>query len=487
MCLSGLDVRSNRVRNMFKSALLILSGQAFGSLIGLVRNLLIARLISVEDYGIAATFAITMSLVEMVTSLGLNQLIIQDKAGNDPRLQAGLQGFHLMRSIFSGSVIFLLAGPIANFLGTEDIVWAYQLLGLMPALAGFYHFDMYRLQRKMSYLPSIIAGLVPSTIALLLIWPLYIIWQDFRVMLFALLAQTILAIIMSHLVSERPYRLSIDRLIIAQSFKFGWPLLINNFLLFFIFQGEKVIVGRELGIESLGHFAMGMTLTLTPALVLGGAAQTFFLPQLSATKEEPDRFRHLAIATFQTHMAFGAILVIGVMLLGGPVVALLLGAKYAELVPLMTWLALLQCLRLFRGGSATVALAMGRTGIATISNLPRVFAMPIAWYVVDQGGSLVLLLWIAIASETVGFLISLQLVRRQLKISLTPLLPSFGFIFILLALVWVHSWIEGQTMDPLYNPDWTGPVILTVFLLALAAMTDLRRYIMNRTVSISAQ
>ncbi len=472
---------------MLKPALLILSGQASSSLIGLARNLFIARLISVENYGIAATFAITMSLVEMVTSLGLNQLIIQDKEGNDPRLQAGLQGFHLMRSLFSGSVIFVLAGPIARFLGTEDIVWAYQLLGLIPALNGVYHFDIHRLQRRMTYLPSILSNVVPSLFSLLLIWPLYLIWQDYRVMLFSILAQTILGIIVTHLVAERPYRISFDPSIIARSLHFGWPLLINNLLLFFIFQGEKVIVGRELGVEALGHFAMGMTLTLTPALVLAGSSQTFFLPQLSATKEDPERFQHLAMATFQVHMAFGAALVVGVMLLGGPLVTLLLGEKYADLVPLMTWLGLLQCLRLFRGGSATVALAKGRTGIATVSNVTRVLAMPVAWYVVANGGSLILLLWIAIASEAAGFVISLQLVRRQLHVSLTPLLPSAVFTSLLLALVWLHTWMEGLPKDAfLSHPGWTLPAIFIAFVLSLVTMADIRRYILLRTVSISA-
>ncbi|NJM81628.1 MAG: oligosaccharide flippase family protein [Tabrizicola sp.] len=104
---------------MFKSALLILSGQAFTSILLLLRNLIVARLISVEDYGIAATFAISMSIVEMMTTIGLHQLIIQDKDGEDPRLQSVLQGFHLFRSLFSGLILFLLAIPSPGSSGSR--------------------------------------------------------------------------------------------------------------------------------------------------------------------------------------------------------------------------------------------------------------------------------------------------------------------------------------------------------------------------------
>ena len=87
---------------MFKSAMLLLSGNIFGAIMLLARNLVVARLTTIEDYGIAATFAISMAVVEMMTTLGLHQMIIQDSKGDDPDLQAGLQGFHLLRALFPG-------------------------------------------------------------------------------------------------------------------------------------------------------------------------------------------------------------------------------------------------------------------------------------------------------------------------------------------------------------------------------------------------
>jgi len=75
---------------MLRTAFVILSGNAATSLLLLVRNLVIARLISVEDYGIAATFGIVMALIEMASYLGMQQQIVQSKDGEDPRFQASL-------------------------------------------------------------------------------------------------------------------------------------------------------------------------------------------------------------------------------------------------------------------------------------------------------------------------------------------------------------------------------------------------------------
>ena len=471
---------------MLRSALLILSGQSFSSILLLLRNLIVARLISVEDYGIAATFAISMAIVEMMTTLGLHQLIIQDKNGDDPHLQSGLQGFHLFRSLFSGAILFFLAKPLADFLGVSDIAWAYQLLALVPVFNGFIHFDIYRLQRRMVYLPSILASAVPAFVSVAIVWPLWRHYGDYRVMLYALMAQSILTIVMSHVVAQRPYRLTFDISVISRAMLFGWPLLINNVLLFFIFQGEKIIVGQVLGLEDLAIFAMGFTLTLTPSLLLSSSTQTFFLPQLVAVKENRLRFARLAMVTFQSHLFFGALFVIGVMLFSHPVVHLLLSAKYASLVPLMTWLAILQCMRLFRGGCSTIALAMGKTGISTISNLPRVASMPIAWYAAAHTGDIFVVLWIATLGEAVGFAISLLLVQYQLNVSLRASLRPFWLVMILICCVAAQAWPGLITHNEAQLTLWVMLPILVLFALALASMTDLRSYVALRKTALHA-
>jgi O-antigen/teichoic acid export membrane protein len=469
---------------MLKSALLILSGQAFSSLLLLLRNLFVARLISVENYGIAATFAISMAIVEMMTTLGLHQMIIQDSEGDDPRLQSGLQGFHLLRSLFSGTVLFFLAEPIAQLLGVPDIVWAYQLLALVPVINGLMHFDLYRLQRRMVYLPSILSSAVPALASVLVIWPLWKLYGDYRVMLYSVMLQAALTVVTSHLVAKRRYHLSLDKSVIARSLRFGWPLLINNILLFFIFQGEKIIVGEALGLKDLAIFAMGFTLTLTPSLLLAGSTQTFFLPQLSAIKEDRSRFDHLAMVTFQSHLFFGALFVVGVMLLADPAIRLVLSAKYASLIPLMTWLAILQALRLFRGGSSTIALAMGKTGLSTISNLPRVFSMPIAWYAATHTGNIFVVLWIAIIGEGVGFLISLFLLRRQLKLQLGPIALPISLVTTLVGFIAIQAWLTNGSAEHMILSPWTGIPIVVLFTLALISMKDLRQYVARRKTGL---
>jgi O-antigen/teichoic acid export membrane protein len=455
----------NRVARVFRTALLILSGNVGGSLLGLVRNLLIARLISVENYGIAATFAMAMSIVEMLSNIGLQQQIVQNRDGDDPRFQASLQGFHLLRGLIAGATLFLAAGWIAVFLGIPEIAWAYQVLAIIPVVRGLQHFDIHRFKRRMRFHVDVMSQLVPAGVALAVVWPAYLWLGDYRVMLVSIAAQVVTSVTITHLLCDRPYRLAFDRTIIAGAVRFGWPLLFNSMLMFLVLNGEKMIVGREMGMVDLGILAMGFTLTLTPTLVIGRFASSFFLPQLSAVQDDASAFNRLAMVTLQGVMASTLIFLAVIVLFGRPIVDLLLGADYAPLIPLMIWLAILQVVRVLKAGGSLVALARAQTSNTMLSNLPRIAMLPVIWIVAASDGSLLEVIWLATLGEGLGLLLSLALLRQRLRVPLRPFaVPLLAGSAAILAAAGV-AWLGGGAPAPI----WSGRAELAGFGLLLGA------------------
>ncbi len=465
---------------MLKKALMLVSGNAFASVLLLVRNLLVARMLSPEDYGVASTFAIAMSIVEMMSYLGLQQLIVVDKDGDDPHVQAAMQGFQVIRGVFSSAVMFLIAVPYAAFLGIPQVGWAYQILAALPFLNGLQHFDQHRLKRHLNFTPSILSSSIPALIAVLTLWPIAMIWGDYRVMLVSLFIQAAAMVLLSHLTAERRYRLALDMPIIRRSMKFGWPLLLNGILLFGIFNGEKLIVGRELGMASLAIFSMAFTLTLTPTLVMANSIQSFFLPMLSNARDNPGEFQHLGKVTMEAGLVVGITLVFATAVIGGPVVGYLLGPKYFDILPILLPLAVMQAVRVAKTGSSVVALAKGRAGNAIAANLFRVAALPIAWIIAIRTGDIIAISWVAVAAEAAGFAFSLYLVKTRAGLALKPLIIPILLTALVCMVSTFVSWAEpeaptfGQQWHPLYL------VVIAVSLLSLLGMSGLRNFAVRR-------
>ena len=439
---------------MLRSALLILSGNATASLLLLARNLIVARMIPVADYGVASTFAVAMAVVEMASALGLQQQIVQSKQGDDPHFQAALQGFQLLRGVISAVVLFAIAGPMARFMGIPEVIWAYQLLALVPVLNALVHFDIHRLNRQRVFWPMLLTGALPALASVLALWPLAQWFGDWRVMLYAIVVQAVLGAAVSHLVATRPYKLAFDPAIIKQSLRFGWPLLANGVLLFLVFNAEKLILGRTLGMETLAIFSMGLTLTLTPTLVLAKSVTNFFLPPLSSATTKA-RFEDIAIVVFQIHILFAGVFVLGAATLGPWLITGLLGAKYTPLISLLVWLAILQALRIFKGGPSTVALARGQTENAMVANVIRIALLPVAWWAVSRMGDLMPLIYLGILGEFLGAVVAFGLVWWRLGIGLA----RFGsMLCCVLATMGLVGW--NQFFPHLFLPLWVALVAL---------------------------
>lgn len=467
---------------MLRKALLIFSGNALASILTLARNLIVARLIPVEDYGVAATFAVTMAIVEMASSLGLQQQIVQAKDGDDPRFQAALQGFQLLRGGIAALILLALAYPLANFLGIPEVTWAYQILAVMPVLNALVHFDIWRLNRSMVFLPGVLTVTIPAFVSLMVVWPLATLYGDWRIMLWAIISQGVVTAGVSHLIAQRSYRLVLDPTIMVRNFTFGWPLLANAVLLFFVMHGDKLIVGREMGMVTLGIFAMGVTLMLTPTLVAAKSALSFFLPQI--TKNQPiEVTEKIRTATIQSTIMMTMLFIMLVSIFGGPLVYILLGSKYAILMSYLNWIAIIQSVRMLKSGPAIVALANGNTANALAANMIRVASLPIAWYVASETGELLLVLWIAIMAEALGYVVALALLNYRIPGVMRGLMiPHLGVICsILLAGGYTHAIPTSTTFY--LSSLWLGLAFTVILFATFLSMDELRGYIATHALS----
>lgn len=418
---------------MGKAIGLILSGNIASAALMMMRTLLVSRLITLEDFGIGSLFLLALAMVEMMSALGFQQQIIQASDGDSARFQAALQGFSVLRGLILALVLFTFARPIALFFSVPDAIWAFQVIAGVPLVSGFAHFDSHRLSRQMKFVPLITVTLLPPLGSLFSVLPLYHVFGDYRVLLFAILVQMALSIVVSHSVAQRRYNLRLDLPLILRCLRFGWPLMVSGALMFLVFNGERAIIGRALGLEALALFSMALSLTLTPALVLARSTMSFFLPQVSAVRGT-ERFAGLAMAVLQAHILLGCGMVAGVALFGGPFLITVVGEKYAAALPFLVWLATLQAFRVFEGGCAILALGAGHTKNEVFANVVRVSLLPLAWLVVANGGGVMPLIWIGVAGEGAGFAIALALVLAKQNLALRPILAPLALGLLLLAI-----------------------------------------------------
>ena len=310
---------------MIGSAMALLGGNLGVALLKFARNILVARLLSVENFGIAATIAIIFGFIEMMAFLGLDRFLIQTRDEDLGRVQTTLQTMQALRGVFVAAVLYLTAGPLAALMDVPEIAWAFRLMAVLPLIQGFMHLDPARAQRGMRFGPFLKVALSAEILGLLSVWPLFLVFGDYRVVLGALVVQTVLTTLFSHLVAERRYALGFDRVLALRALRFGWPLLLNAALMFGILQGDRIIVANQLGPVTLGLFSLAFMLTFMPTGVLAQTVNRLFLPKLAPLQDDPAAFDALARVVVQTGLVVGLAVAIGFSILGADLVLILFG------------------------------------------------------------------------------------------------------------------------------------------------------------------
>ncbi|SFT11176.1 Membrane protein involved in the export of O-antigen and teichoic acid [Sulfitobacter marinus] len=459
---------------MLRSAGLIFSGNVASAALMMVRTLLVSRLISLEDFGTASVFLLAVALVEMVSALGFQQQIAQSANGDAPEFQSALQGFSVLRGVVIAGLLVALAAPLASFFAIPHALWALYLIAILPLMSGCVHFDAYRFGRQMAYCASVWLSVLPPAVSLLSVLPLFHLFGDFRVLVYAIMVQAVLSLLISHMVATRRYRLRLDAAFIRQSFKFGWPLMISGTLMFLVFYGERGIIARHFGLEMMAIFSMALSLTLTPALVLTRSTMGFFLPQLSAALGSSG-YSGLAVVILQTHLLLGCVMVICVALFGGPFLIAVLGQKYVAALPLLVWLACLMAFRVFAGGCAIAALAASHTKNEILANFVRVSLLPVAWMIVRGGGDVMTLIWIGIVGEAAGYAIGLGLVLGRQHLPLRPLILPLASAMVLL--------ISACALQAETEWGMSAGVLAVLLALTLLGMPQLATYLRKNTAT----
>jgi O-antigen/teichoic acid export membrane protein len=415
-----------------------------------VRNLILARMLGLNDMGVAALLALVVYLLDMISDLNLGTLLIQADDGDDPRMLSTAHSMMLLRSLGSALILLASAWPASQLFGVPEARWAFATLALVPLLRGLNHLDLSRQQRHLAFRRVVVVEVVTQAVLTALAWPLAFWLQSYAAMLWLLVLQSALVAIGSHLAAARPFALGWDRERASRMFLFGWPLLINGFLMFVIFQGDRFVIGAaqrlfpgsQYTLDDLGLYSVAFGIAMMPVAAIVKVGSSLLLPLLSRVQNEHAAFRRRYAMCVQLACAASALLSAALLLIGDRLLIALYGHKYEPATQFFGLLVIMQSIRLIRTAPTLGALAVGDSRTGMYANLVRTCALV---GVCTAAAMKLGLEWIA-AAGIAGELLALgctlvRFTRRshlQYATTLVPVLTTLGVI--------AASFVVGRAM-----------------------------------------
>jgi O-antigen/teichoic acid export membrane protein len=279
-------------------------------------------------------------------------------------------------------------------------------------------------------------------------------------MLWAYIADASVAVISSHLFAGRRYRLRTSKKEIRNLLGYGWPLILNGAVLFLAGQGDRSIIGSQIGIRDLANYAVAAMLTGGPTLLVIKVFSALFVPLLSGDDASGRAFaRRYDWCGALTALSAFPILVL-LTFYGKPLAEFLYGGKYSISEFVMAWLAVVAAARILRFWPQAAALATGRTQDVLIMNTLPVtgFLVALATLNFNYGASGVAMS--VAAGEAIALVFALERSDRKAKESHSEG-RKLGVLFFLLV-------ASCMVAIRFLTPAWTNLRLLALTMVLLS-------------------
>ncbi len=374
------------------------TGEGIGFAASFVRNMILARLLSKADFGMAAVFAMVTSLLEFTAKLGVGTCLVRDRQGDEPAFVATGHSAQAAAAGVSAALIVLAAPVLAQWFGIPQQAWALMVLAGVVLARGFQHLDTQRFHRDFRLGPSAVVEAAPQVLMTMAAWPVARWLGDYRAVLVLLVGKALLSLLLSHALAERPYRWTWHREYGRRLLQFGWPLLLTGYLMFGIMQGDQFLVATFYSTADLAPYAAAATLVMAPQLLYARVFNSVALPMISRVQDDSlafgRKYRQILAGMLLYASCSTAVFIVG----SEALMRLAYGPKYAGAGALMAWLSGVAAFRSLRVAVAVANIARGDSQSQLISNLWRVTSLGPAFYLAWQGRPL----WSIAACGLVG-------------------------------------------------------------------------------------
>jgi len=401
--------------------------------------LLLARLISPEEFGVVGAAMVVINFSVIFSELGIGSALVQCPRLDEKHLRTGFT-ISLLFGLLLTLLVLLLSPVIAAFFQMPKLKTILMVLSIVFFLQGMSIVAESLLKRDMDFrkltaveVSSFALGYGITGVVMAFLG--YGVWALVGATLIqALVKSTLLIVIKGH-----RKRLLLDKKTLNELLTFGSGLTMARIFLYFANQGDNLVTGRWLGAESLGIYGRAYQMMVMPASLFGKIVDKVLFPALAKVQDSPQR---LAKA-FKQGMAITGLIVLpssAVMFILAPeIISVVLGPVWQKVVVPFQILAVGMFFRTGYKVTGTLARAKGAVyNIAWRNGLYGVMVLAGSWLALPYGLSGVATA--VVVALTIYFFLMTTLSLRITKLGWLTLIkaqiPAFNSMVIMVFSTW---------------------------------------------------
>ena len=299
-----------------------------------VISIVLARLLSPDEYGIINIVLIFVTIANVIVQNGFGTALVQ-KQQADERDYSSVFYVNLAAAAAIYGMLFFCAPVIAAFYDNPSMTSIVRVLALVlfpgAAICVQNAFVARQMRFKGLCIATVSAAVLSGTIGIFMAGSGLGVWALVGQQLFYYLALTLVLFVA---VPWRPKRLfAMER--VGAMFRFGWKLLCASLIDTLFMNLYGLVVGKIYDERTMGIYSRGEQFPKLIVTNLGTAIQSVMLPALSAHQTHPDEVVRMLRRAIKTSVYLVLPMMAGLAAAGDNLVYTLLGEKWMACVPFL--------------------------------------------------------------------------------------------------------------------------------------------------------
>ncbi len=419
--------------------------------LGIIRNIVLARLLSPDDFGLMGIALLTLEFLSTFTTTGFDQALIQRSGDIREHLNAAWT-VSILRGLLIGSIVVASAPVVASFFHTAAATPILRVMGASLMISGFKNVGVIYFDKELQFRQRFIFRSVPQLFDLMVAVTAAVLLKNVWALVLGVLARSVVMIIASYRTHPYRPRLVWDRKKMGDLISFGVWIFGSAVLTYFSGNLDDIIVGRVLGATMLGFYTMAYTLSSITSHQITGVVQEVAFPAFSKVQHDLSRLRGAYLRTLRGVSVLVFPVAAGLWFVGPQLVETFMGEKWLPLIPAFNVLLLWGLLRSVGTVTSPLLFAAGRPDINMKLHLVTVVLLAVVIYPFTRSWGIVGAAWATVAAGLLPVAYLLLLTGRFLGTqrwatlkSLTIPISVSGLMLVILFLV--RS--AGATTGPL--------------------------------------
>lgn len=311
----------------------------------LIRVIILAKILTPEDFGVFGIAAIVLGFLEMATETGINVVLIQNKDSlTHKSLLDTAYVISILRGILIALLIFLSIPLITAFFNAPQAANLIFLIVLVPIIRGFINPSIVTFQKNLQFDKDVYfkSALLFSDALVAISAALY--FRSAISMVLGLIASALVEVILSHLVVKPKPSFILN----WQQFRFivghGKWITFAGISSYLAAKAPDIVIGRLLGTSALGIFQMAYRLMVVPIDELIEVFNKVTFPVYTQFARDSKRIGRALKKTLTLMTGLGIVWTIGGVILGPTLISLFLDSRWQSIIPLIIPLAAINIL-----------------------------------------------------------------------------------------------------------------------------------------------